>query len=221
MADRRAPRISTPSRGGVRHSTEERISNHQRGALARLWGLQPQQVAPARQIANGVTLDQIPILFIHQSGERHKVERTIGRDQQTAYFARFRPQRRPYRPHDHLIHCARQSFDVRAVFAQRLAPGVYGPIDRRSGAEVHPLRAPLRRKQIDEVARRAGSEDWTAESVTGCACARNSAQWAPSSDSRFSIFSSSGLSRIRYVSRLDASDSLRMSEANFERASMS
>src|SRR5262249_57980624 len=71
------------------------------------------------------------------------------------YFARFRPQRRPYGPHDQLIHGSRQSVGVRGVFAQRLAPGVYGQIDRRGGAEVHPLRLTLRRKQIDEVARRA------------------------------------------------------------------
>src|SRR5215510_6873762 len=152
MAGSRASRISTTSRGGVRHSTEERISNHQRGGLARMLGLQPQQVAAARQETDGVTLDQIPIPFIHQSGERHKVEQTIGRNQQTAYFARFRPQRRPYGPHDQLIHGSRQSVDVRSVFAQRLAPGVYDQIDWRSGAKVHPLRLTLRRKQIDEVA---------------------------------------------------------------------
>src|SRR5581483_3659517 len=57
------------------------ICDYQRPAPAPGRGLQPQEVAPARQIAELIPFDQVTVLLIHERGERDQVEYAFGRNQ--------------------------------------------------------------------------------------------------------------------------------------------
>jgi hypothetical protein len=69
------------SRVACRALAKLRVGDNQRILPAGRSILQPQQIAPARQISEGIEVDEEDLIFVNQSAEGKQVELSLRRNQ--------------------------------------------------------------------------------------------------------------------------------------------
>jgi hypothetical protein len=99
--------------------------------------LEAQQVAPAGQISDRVSLDEELVLLVHERGEGDQVECAVGCDEQVTACA----DESAHRAHHGFVERAGECFHVRAGRVdERRAPVCDRRINRRGDAQIDPAR---------------------------------------------------------------------------------
>ena len=185
------------------------IGNDHGRAPAGASHLHAEEVAAAREVGDGVALDQVAAACVDQRVEWDQVEIAVRGYQQALLVANRRPQQSPSPAR--LLARARLRKSLLRGIAKRFAEGRNRLVDRLGGAEIEAVRRRILADDVGGVVRRAVSVlvtapvwDRTREtprirsarrrgvsrpappcSVTGCVCgARNSASCTPISASQ-------------------------------------
>src|SRR5205085_3031442 len=129
---------------------ERRVGDNRRLALALARDLHAQEVAPARQVCEGVTLDEVVAALVYKRLERDEVHLAVGRDEQLRGVAR----ERAHGPHQSLVRRAREFVNVSAVrVAERLAQGLDRAVNIFRRAQLRPAHLATTAYDIGDVAR--------------------------------------------------------------------